>query len=103
MVGQGDGVKVNSHDFPSPGLPGAIPYGILDLGTNTALINVGTSHDTPGFAVDPIRVWWHESGHDLYRRSDSVLITADSGGSNSYRSRLWKWLLQGFSDGMGSQ
>jgi hypothetical protein len=95
---RGDGVKVNSHDFPSPELPRANPYGILDLGRNAALINVGTSHDTPAFAVGSIRVWWYESGYELYRDSGSVLITADGGGSNSYRSRLWKWMLQRFCD-----
>jgi hypothetical protein len=96
----GGGVKVNSRDFPSPWLPGTNPYGIPDLGTDTALINAWTSHGTPGLAADSVRVWRHESGHDLYGRSDSVLVTA-GGGSNPYRSGPWKRLLQGFSDEIG--
>jgi hypothetical protein len=74
-------VKVDSHGFPSPGLPGENPHGIPDHGTDTSLINVGTGHDTPGFAAGPVRVWRHESGHDHYGRSDPDLVTADGGGS----------------------
>ena len=87
-------VKVNGHDFPSPDLPRAYPYGIYDLARNTGFVNVGTDHDTGAFAVASIRGWWGSEGRVLYSRSPALLITADGGGSNGSRLRLWKLELQ---------
>ncbi|MGH7979952.1 MAG: ISAzo13 family transposase [Limisphaerales bacterium] len=91
---QGDVEKVQGHDFPSPETPRAYPYGIYDLARNTGFVNVGTDHDTASFAVASIRGWWRQEGRRLYPQSSRLLITADGGGSNGYRVRLWKWELQ---------
>jgi hypothetical protein len=93
--------KVNSHDFPSPELDRALPYGVLDLGNNFGFVNIGVDHDTAAFAVASIRAWWNESGYFLYKKCNHLLITADGGGSNSSRSRLWKWELQALSNELG--
>jgi hypothetical protein len=95
---KGEPVKVNSHDFPSPDLPRANPYGVLDLNNNQGFVNVGTTHDTPCFAVASIKAWWYEIGYKQNTNLNHLLITADCGGSNSYRSRAWKWHLQLLSD-----
>lgn len=92
---------VNGHDFPDPSVPRAYPYGIYDLGRNTGFVNVGTDHDTAAFAVASIRGWWRHEGHRLYPRATQLLITADGGGSNGYRLRLWKWELQRLADQTG--
>jgi len=89
---------VNGHDFPNPSLPRAYPYGIYDLGRNVGFVNVGTDHDTATFAVASIGGWWRHEGRRLYPRATQLLITADGGGSNGYRLRLWKWELQGLAD-----
>lgn len=94
-------VKVNGHDFPSPLIPRAYPYGIYDIGRNTGFVNVGTDRDTGAFAVASIRGWWRHEGKGLYPTSKSLLITADGGGSNGVRLRLWKRELQRFSDESG--
>jgi hypothetical protein len=94
-------VRVNSHDFPDPSVPRAYPYGIYDLGRNTGFVNVGTDHDTGEFAVASIRGWWHFEGRRLYPDAQRLLITADGGGSNGYRLRLWKWELQKLADATG--
>ena len=94
-------VKVNGHDFPSPDVPRAYPYGIYDLARNTGFVNVGTDHDTGEFAVASIRGWWRSEGRSLYSRSRVLLITADGGGSNGSRLRLWKLELQKFADETG--
>ena len=86
--------RVAGHDFPDPSLPRAYPYGIYDLAQNTGFVNVGTDHDTASFAVASIRGWWRKEGRRLYPGSARLLITADGGGSNGYRVRLWKWELQ---------
>jgi hypothetical protein len=91
---QGEIEKVQVHDFPGPEVPRAYPYGIYDLARNTGFVNVGTDHDTASFAVASIRGWWHHEGRRLYPKTDRLLITADGGGSNGYRVRLWKWELQ---------
>jgi Rhodopirellula transposase DDE domain len=91
-------VKVNGHDFPSPDIPRAYPYGIYDLGRNTGFVNVGTDHDTGAFAVASIRGWWRGEGRSLYSQGRVLLITADGGGSNGSRLRLWKLELQKFAD-----
>jgi hypothetical protein len=94
-------VKVNGHDFPSPDVPRAYPYGIYDLGRNTGFVNIGTDHDTGAFAVASIRGWWRSEGRELYAQATELLITADSGGSNSSRLRLWKLELQKLADETG--
>jgi len=93
--------KVNGHDFPSPDIPRAYPYGIYDIGRNTGFVNVGTDHDTGAFAVASIRGWWRAKGCLLYPEATRLLITADGGGSNGYRLRLWKVALQKLADETG--
>jgi hypothetical protein len=85
---------VNGHDFPGPEVPRAYPYGIYDLKQNSGFVNVGTDHDTGAFAVASIRGWWRHEGKKIYPRAERLLITADGGGSNGYRLRLWKIGLQ---------
>ena len=92
---------VKVHDFPHPSVPRAYPYGIYDLGRNTGFVNVGTDHDTGAFAVASIRGWWRAEGRRLYPTAKTLLITADGGGSNGYRLRLWKMELQRFADAVG--
>jgi hypothetical protein len=94
-------VKVNGHDFPSPDIPRAYPYGIYDLARNTGFVNVGTDHDTGAFAVASIRGWWRNEGKALYGLAQALLITADGGGSNGSRLRLWKLELQKLADETG--
>ncbi len=89
---------VQTHDFPSPDVPRAYPYGIYDIGRNTGFVNLGTDHDTGAFAVASIRGWWHHEGRHLYPRARTMLITADAGGSNGWRLRLWKLELQRLAD-----
>jgi transposase len=91
---QGDPEMVNVHDFPSLGEGKAIPYGVYDLAENEAWVSVGITHDTAEFAVATIRTWYAELGQPLYPKATSLLITADGGGSNGYRVRLWKLELQ---------
>ena len=93
--------RVNTHDFPTPDVPRAYPYGIYDVGRNTGFVNVGTDHDTGAFAVASVRGWWRHEGHGLYPNAARILITADAGGSNGWRLRLWKLELQNFSDEIG--
>ena len=90
--------RVQGHDFPDPSIPRAYPYGIYDQGRNTGFVNIGTDHDTATFAVASIRGWWHHEGRRLYPKATQVLITADGGGSNGYRLRLWKLELQRLAD-----
>lgn len=85
---------VNGHDFPTPSLPRAYPYGIYDQTFNRGFVNVGTDHDTGAFAVASIKGWWRHEGRRLYPQATRLLITADGGGSNGYRLRLWKLELQ---------
>jgi hypothetical protein len=87
-------IKVQGHDFPNPELPRAYPYGIYDLARNAGFVNVGTDHDTGEFAVASIRGWWRDEGRKLYAQATKLLITADGGGSNGSRLRLWKLELQ---------
>jgi hypothetical protein len=93
--------KVLGHDFPSPDVPRAYPYGIYDIGRNTGFVNIGTDHDTGAFAVASIRGWWRREGRRLYPKAKTLLITADAGGSNGWRLRLWKVELQKFADESG--
>jgi hypothetical protein len=92
---------VRGHDFPHPDVPRAYPYGIYDIGRNTGFVNVGTDHDTGAFAVASIRGWWRQEGSRLYPKAKRLLITADAGGSNGWRLRLWKVELQKFADESG--
>jgi hypothetical protein len=94
-------VKVKGHDFPGPEVPRAYPYGIYDLGQNTGFVNLGTDHDTGAFAVASIRGWWGHEGRRLYPAAKDLLITADAGGSNGSRLRLWKLELQTLADQTG--
>lgn len=87
-------VEVLMHDFVDPKLGKAIPYGIYDLTLNKGWVNVGIDHDTSEFAVESIRHWWYSMGQPLYPNSQHLLITADCGGSNGYRTRLWRFKLQ---------
>ena len=89
---------VNGHDFPDPSVPRAYPYGVYDLARNKGFVNVGTDHDTGAFAVASIRGWWRVEGKRLYPSARRLLITADGGGSNGYRLRLWKLELQKLAD-----
>lgn len=98
---KGQPKPVNGHDFAAPDVPRAFPYGIYDLGRNTGFVNVGTDHDTAAFAVASIRGWWRAEGRRLYAGTPRLTITADGGGSNGYRLRLWKLELQKLADGTG--
>lgn len=93
--------KVSGHDFPDPEVPRAYPYGIYDLGRNAGFVNVGTDHDTGAFAVASIRGWWRFEGRHLYPGAIQIVITADGGGSNGSRLRLWKLELQKLADETG--
>jgi Rhodopirellula transposase DDE domain len=86
----GEPVEVNVHDFPDEDVEKAIPYGVYDVGRNRGWVEVGVDHDTAAFAVAAIRAWWYGDGTLAYPKAKRLLVTADSGGSNSYRSRLWK-------------
>ena len=95
---KGDTRKVNGHDFPDPSVPRAYPYGIYEPTRNKGFVNVGTDHDTATFAVASIRAWWRTEGRRAYPKAKRLLITADAGGSNGSRLRLWKWELQRLAD-----
>ena len=86
--------EVNEHDFPSAAVCKAVPYGIYDVTMNAGYVLVGTSADTPEFAVDAIARWWQMEGQGTYPNTDQLLILADSGGSNNCQSRAWKLNLQ---------
>jgi hypothetical protein len=92
---------VDVHDFPSDAIGKAIPYGIYDVADNSGFVNVGTDHDTPVFAVMSIEAWWKRMGRKRYPDATELFITADAGGSNGYRARVWKLELQRLSDGLG--
>lgn len=95
---KGEAPRVNGHDFPDSSVPRAHPYGIYELARNKGFVNVGTDHDTATFAVASIRAWWRAEGGRAYPKARRVLITADAGGSNGSRLRLWKWELQRLAD-----
>jgi len=90
--------RVRVHDFLIPEKGKAIPYGVYDLTRNSGWVSIGIDHDTASFAVRTIGQWWQRMGRPEYPRATSLLITADSGGSNSARARLWKWELQRLAD-----
>jgi hypothetical protein len=91
---KGEATLVNVYDFLSLAAGKAIPYGVYDLVHNRGFVNVGIDHETAEFAVASIRRWWHESGKALYPGKQKLLITADGGGSNGVKNRLWKKQLQ---------
>jgi len=98
---KGDPEKVRVHDFVIPELGRAAPYGVYDLANNAGWVSVGIDHDTSAFAVETIRRWWYGMGQQSYPQATELLITADSGGSNGSRVRLWKIELQRLADETG--
>jgi hypothetical protein len=98
---QGQPQEVRTHDFQDKELGKAIPYGVYDVTCNEGWVSVGIDHDTAHFAAASIRRWWREMGQARFGRARRLLITADGGGSNGYRSRLWKVALQGLADELG--
>jgi hypothetical protein len=82
--------QVDVHDFPDPEVPTAVPYGVHDIGADEGWMEVGSDHDTAAFAVNAIRRWWQTMGAERYPKAKRLMITADAGGSNGYRNKLWK-------------
>ncbi len=97
---QGDPEPVRVHDFIDPALGKVAPYGVYDLAANQGWVSVGIDHDTAEFAVESIRRWWKQMGRPRYPKARRLLITADGGGSNGYRVRLWRLQLQKLADEM---
>ena len=98
---QGQPEEVQVHDFPNEALGKVIPYGVYDEVTNSGWVSVGIDHDTAEFAVETVRRWWRYMGSTVYPRAKRLLITADGGGSNGSRCRLWKVELQRLADEIG--
>jgi hypothetical protein len=98
---QGRPEEVQVHDFRDPNTPKAIPYGVYDLTRNEGWVSVGIDHDTARFATASIARWWRKMGRKRYPQAEELLITADCGGSNSSRTRLWKVALQELADQLG--
>jgi hypothetical protein len=98
---KGRPVEVLVHDFPDPKIKKAIPYGVYDVTHNEGWVSVGIDHDTARFATATIQRWWKKMGKERYGRARKLLITADCGGSNSSRTRLWKVALQELADRIG--
>jgi len=97
----GEPEPVRVHDFIDERLGKAIPYGVYDIGRNEGWVNVGINHDTAEFAVESIRRWWRRMGRRAYPHASRLLLTADGGGSNGYRTRLWKLEIQRFANESG--
>lgn len=93
---KGKPIEVKGHDFPDPNKGKIVPHGLYDIAANKGWVNVGISYDTAEFAVESIRRWWKQMGQLMYPDATELLITADCGGSNGYRIRLWKYELQRF-------
>ncbi len=98
---KGQPEQVRTHDFLDKELGKGIPYGVYDLGRNEGWVSVGVDHDTAAFAVSSIQHWWTRMGQAAYPQAQELLITADAGGSNGYRTRLWKRELQQLADASG--
>ena len=98
---KGAAPKVNDHDFPSQAEGRAVPYGACDIGRDEGYVSVGVSADTGEFAVNAIRSWWETMGRERYPEATRLMVTADGGGSNGSRNRLWKRSLQALSDETG--
>jgi hypothetical protein len=98
---KGTAVEVLTYDFPNQAIGRATPYGVYDVGANDAYVNVGMEHDTPTFAARSLEMWWDSMGASRYPAAKELMVTADSGGSNSARSHMWKAGLQGLADRTG--
>jgi Rhodopirellula transposase DDE domain len=98
---KGEPERVDIHDFPDPELGKVIPYGVFDLSRNEGWVSVGIDHDTAQFAAQAIARWWHKMGRKRYPDAAALLITADGGGSNGSRCRLWKVALQTLASRLG--
>ena len=98
---KGDPVAVKVHDFPDKELGKAIPFGVYDIGANQGFVNVGITHETAAFAVASIRSWWQQLGSQRYPQATTLQITADCGGGNGNRTKLWKLELQKLADQTG--
>ena len=98
---KGEPERVKVHDFPDRELGKAIPYGVYDVTHDSGWVSVGVDHDTASFAVETLRRWWSRMGWRSYPHAGRLLVTADGGGSNGSRNRLWKWELQRFADDTG--
>jgi hypothetical protein len=98
---KGEPEEVQVHDFPDPAVKKALPYGVYDLSRNEGWVSVGVDHDTARFAAASILRWWRKMGRRRYPKATELLITADCGGSNSPRTRLWKVALQDLADRTG--
>jgi hypothetical protein len=96
-------LKVQGHDFPSPSVPRAYPYGIYAIGRNAGFVNVGTDHDTGAFAVASIRGWWRSEGRHIYPQATSILITADGGGSNGCGCGCGSWSCRSLPTSAGAR
>jgi hypothetical protein len=94
-------VRVGVHDFPDKSVPKAVPYGVYDVAANTGWVSVGADGDTAAFAVETLRRWWVNVGRPRYPNAKRLLVSADAGGSNGYRVRLWKWELAQLADETG--
>jgi hypothetical protein len=94
----GEPELVDVHDFPGDAVGKAIPYGVYDVASNAGFVSVGVDHDTPVFAAKSIEAWWKQVGQERYPNARELFITADAGGSNSYRSHVWKQQLQRLAD-----
>jgi transposase len=101
LAPSGEPILVNTHDFLDPELGKAIPYGIYDVGRDEGWVSVGISGDTAQFAVAAIKAWWSKLGRKRYPEASTLTVTADCGGSNGYRTRLWKTELQRLADQTG--
>ena len=97
----GEPELVDVHDFPEDAVGKAIPYGVYDVAANDGFVSVGIDHDTPVFAVTTIEAWWKQVGSQRYPNAREIFITADAGGSNGYRARVWKHELQRMADNLG--
>jgi len=98
---QGQPTEVKVHDFPEPKMGKAIPYGVYDLASNEGWVSVGIDHDTAQFATASVRRWWQEMGARRFARATQLMMTADGGGSNGSRNRLWKVALQALANELG--
>jgi hypothetical protein len=98
---EGEPDLVDVHDFPQDAIGKAIPYGVYDVGANDGFVSVGVDHDTPVFAVTTIEAWWRQVGSKRYPNARELFVTADAGGSNGYRSHVWKYELQQLADKLG--
>jgi hypothetical protein len=87
---KGSPERVDVHDFPDPEIPKAVPYGVYDIGADEGWVEVGSDHDTAAFAVNAVRRWWQTMGEERYPKAKRLMITADAGGPNGYRNRLWR-------------